>query len=193
MSQEPFGSIESAELTDGVVRLRPLRVTDAPQLVKSVDARMIAFTHIPVNDPGDYTITYAVKHIEGLIRAEGTVAWALTEPDNTGDRYCGSIEFRQNPSGRNPFEGELGYNTAPWARNRGLQGRGVRLATKHLFQQGIHRVVIKARVDNMASRWVAERADFAFEGFARDAEHLRDEFYDLAVYSALPTDPAYRT
>ena len=190
MTSSATNPIEAVALSDDVLTLRPLRNTDAKDLSKSVDARMVEFTRVPVSSPRDYTIEMAEEFINYLNNRHGSVAWALTEPINSGDRYCGSIEFRVDPI--NSHTGSLGYNSAPWARGRGLQSRAVRLVAGYLFEAGFHRVEMRARVDNVASRWVAEKAHLTFEGFARGAERSRDEYHDLAVYSALATDPAYR-
>lgn len=190
MAKSPANSLHATELSDEVIRLRPLEITDARDLSKSVDARMVEFTRVPVASPSDYTVEMAEEFIAYLNNHEHAVAWALTEPLNSGDRYCGNIEFRVDPI--NPHTGSLGYNSAPWARGRGLQSRAVRLATRYLFELEFHRVELRARVDNHASRWVAEKAQFTFEGYARGAEFSRGEYHDLAVYSALATDPAFR-
>ena len=64
----------------------------------------------------------------------------------------------------------------------------MRAVTQHAHEAGIHRVELRAAVDNHASRRVAERAGFRLEGICRDAELLRGEYNDLAVYSHLATD-----
>jgi len=62
----------------------------------------------------------------------------------------------------------------------------VQAALNHAFNTlNLHRIVIKAGVDNQSSRAVPERLGFHFEGIARDAEWLHDQFIDFAVYSML--------
>jgi ribosomal-protein-serine acetyltransferase len=50
---------------------------------------------------------------------------------------------------------------------------------------GLHRVEIRATVENERSRALIERVGFTFEGVAREAFRLGDAFRDDAVYSML--------
>ena len=49
----------------------------------------------------------------------------------------------------------------------------------------LHRIEIRAAVENDASRRIPERLGFKEEGIARDSEWLYDHFVDHAVYSIL--------
>lgn len=66
--------------------------------------------------------------------------------------------------------------------------RAVRLVSEHAFAHGFHRLVIRAAVDNAASRQVAEQAGYTFEGVNRGGELLHGEFIDLAQYARLAGD-----
>lgn len=81
-------------------------------------------------------------------------------------RYCGNIALRV---AEEQAAGELGYCTAPWARGRGLTTRAVRLVTDHAFAHGLRELVLRAAVDNAASRRVAEAAGFTFVDETPDA------------------------
>ena len=50
---------------------------------------------------------------------------------------------------------------------------------------GVHRVVIRAGVENVRSRAIAERLGFTMEGVARGEGRGSGGFYDLAVYAIL--------
>ncbi|OFS27112.1 hypothetical protein HMPREF3162_02765 [Brevibacterium sp. HMSC07C04] len=76
--------------------------------------------------------------------------------------------------------------TAPWARGQGFMTAAVRLVTDFAFARGAQRVEICVHPDNAASRRVAEKAGFRFEGMRRNGEILRGEVRDLAVYSTIP-------
>ena len=140
MSTAPEDSIRIATLKEDIVLLRPMKAGDAEDLVKSVDARMIEFTTLPVSRPQEYTLPMAEEFISRGKAEKGVLRWALTEPAKFGNRYCGNIEFRYDSRSHDPHQGSLGYNTSPWARSRGLQSRAVRLVTKYLFSQGFHRI-----------------------------------------------------
>lgn len=88
---------------------------------------------------------------------------------------------------------EIGYWIRAAHEGRGHVTRGVRALTDLAFREwGVHRVAIRAGVDNVRSRAVPERLGFTFEGVARGEGKGLDGFYDLAVYAVLedewPTD-----
>jgi ribosomal-protein-serine acetyltransferase len=93
--------------------------------------------------------------------------------------------------------GVIGYHTIDWANRRtalgywlsssyqghGIMTRAVRAMTSHAFGAlSLHRMEIRAALENKRSRGVAERSGFKFEGTCRGAEWLHDRFVDHAVY-----------
>lgn len=72
-----------------------------------------------------------------------------------------------------------------------LSGNGIMTYAVHkLLQHGfthmdLNRIQIRASVNNLKSRNLAERLGFKLEGIERDGELLSDGFTDLAVYSML--------
>ena len=124
-----------------------------------------------------------IKQLREDVRATSTDAhWAIV----IEARYCGNVELRANDA--NPYTGELGYSTAPWARGRGVMTNAVALLTECALDHGLHRLEIKAAPSNPASCRVAQRCGYTYEGILRDAQYLRGAFNDLAVYSRLATD-----
>lgn len=147
----------------------------ADDILESVEDELtVRFTHVPH--------PYTQDHLRSFMDAPptGVTRWVIV----VEGRYAGNIEMRQQSG----HEAKLGYTAAPWARGRGVMADAVRAVTQHAHEAGIHRVELRAAVDNHASRRVAERAGFTFEGIYRDAELLRGEYNDLAVYSHLATD-----
>jgi ribosomal-protein-serine acetyltransferase len=99
--------------------------------------------------------------------------------------------------------GVIGYHTIDWANRRtalgywlsasfqghGIMTRAVRAMTTHAFTAlSLHRMEIRAAVDNKRSRTVAERAGYRHEGVCRGAEWLHDRFVDHAVYGVTAPD-----
>lgn len=83
----------------------------------------------------------------------------------------------------------LGYWLAAPFQGRGLMTRAVRALTTHAFVAlGLHRLEIRAGVENHRSRQVAERAGYKLEGVARGNEWMHDRFIDHAVYAVLATE-----
>lgn len=69
---------------------------------------------------------------------------------------------------------------------RGIMTSAVHQLLEHGFKQmDLNRIQIRASVNNLQSRRLAERLGFTFEGIERDGELLLDGFTDLAVYSML--------
>lgn len=84
---------------------------------------------------------------------------------------------------------EIGYWLSEPAQGRGLVTRSCRAALKYTFEsRGVNRVQIRAAVDNVKSRAVAERLGFTFEGVQRQAILVNGRFQDLAVYSMLASE-----
>jgi len=82
--------------------------------------------------------------------------------------------------------GEIGYwNRAPF-EGRGLITRAAREFTRLAFEHvGLNRVVIRAGVDNVRSRAVAERLGYVEESVERGGGRGLDGYYDIVVYSML--------
>jgi ribosomal-protein-serine acetyltransferase len=83
----------------------------------------------------------------------------------------------------------IGYWLSPDARGNGVVTRAVERLTLHAFARlDIHRLEIRAVVENRPSRAVAERAGYVFEGVLRDAELLHGTYRDLALYAMLAVE-----
>ena len=89
---------------------------------------------------------------------------------------------------RSASRGELGYWVGRDFEGRGLVTRACRALIDHGFGLGLHRLFIRAGVENARSRAVAERLGFTFEGVHRGEGRGTGGFYDLAVYGLLEDD-----
>lgn len=84
---------------------------------------------------------------------------------------------------------EMGYWLDPGARGRGLITRAARTLVAHAFGElELHRLEIRCVVENTASRAVAERLAFHFEGVLAQAYFLHGEFRNLALYASVATE-----
>jgi RimJ/RimL family protein N-acetyltransferase len=167
-------------LSDGVVALRPWREDDAPALVSCLDGDWeIARWLDQVPKP------YSVEHALGYIRAEGEEKYAVTGAAD--GEVLGSIGLTWSPT-RDVVE--IGYWTRASARGRGLTTRALALAARHAVESGAARVQLRADVENVPSRRVAEKAGFTLEGVLRSA-HWNPRLgrrQDWAMYSLLPDE-----
>ena len=55
-------------------------------------------------------------------------------------------------------------------------------------EEGVHRVVLRAAVDNAASNVIAERLGFTFEGIARAEGLARGTWLDMNRWAILDTE-----
>ena len=80
----------------------------------------------------------------------------------------------------------IGYWLAEDFQGHGLMTRSVARLVDYLFDAvKLHRVEIRAAVENRASRAIPERLGFTQEGIARESEWLYDHFVNHAVYALL--------
>lgn len=174
-------------LSDGVVTLRGWRAEDAPDVARACDDPLTA-RWLPVPQP--YTLHdgtwYVTDHIPGAW-AEGTAAELAVVDDQTGE-LLGAMGLKL-PNRHLGF-GEVGYWTAPWARGRGVAGRGAALMARWgLDVLGLHRVELLADVDNVASQRAAEKGGFQREGVARRSRLDRDRIArDMVLFSLVAED-----
>jgi ribosomal-protein-serine acetyltransferase len=80
----------------------------------------------------------------------------------------------------------IGYWLGAEYQGRGIMTNAVQAFVQYCFQeQKFHRVEIRAAVENIASRAVAERAGFLQEGVLRAAEFVQEKYLDIVVYSKI--------
>jgi ribosomal-protein-serine acetyltransferase len=87
----------------------------------------------------------------------------------------------------------VGYWLAADARGRGTMTKAVFAFLGYAFDVWeLHRVEIRAAVDNAPSRAIPERLGFREEGVLRQAQRVGDRWLDLVVYAMLAPDWAAR-
>jgi ribosomal-protein-serine acetyltransferase len=80
----------------------------------------------------------------------------------------------------------IGYWLAQSAQGRGTMTCAVKALVDHAFKVwGLHRVEIRAAVDNTRSRAIPERLGFIQDGVLRAAERIGDRYADQVVYARL--------
>lgn len=84
---------------------------------------------------------------------------------------------------------EISYAVAPDARGFGMAAEAVdALAIALILEHGFHRVELRVAPGNVASRRVAEKAGFTYEGLLRDAGYVYSGRVDLQVWSLVAAD-----
>jgi RimJ/RimL family protein N-acetyltransferase len=171
-------------LDDGVVRLTAFSLRDVDPLVNANrDPDMALRFDFPRGPPDPAAARAAIRRWQRGWRTRRLVAFAVR--DTSSMRLIGGCELRMKADGI----ANVSYFTVPAERGRGIATRAVRLASAFAFQQlGVERLEIKAETDNVASRTVAERAGYMFEGILRAAGSYRRGRRDLTLYSRLRTE-----
>ena len=82
--------------------------------------------------------------------------------------------------------GEIGYWLAEAMQGRGIATRACEALLDHAFRsRGLHRVLIRAALENRRSRAIPERLGFVLEGTERESLYANGRHHDTAVYSML--------
>jgi len=82
--------------------------------------------------------------------------------------------------------GEIGYWIGSGHEGKGIVTRAARsLIDIGFAERGLHRIVIRAGVENLRSRAIPERLGFTREGVLRGEGRGSGGFYDLVVYGLL--------
>jgi RimJ/RimL family protein N-acetyltransferase len=179
--------LEPAEIVAGRLQLRPMLPTDVDAVYTACqDPDMQRWTRVPV--------PYGRHHAEEFVAANSVEGWgtgagrsyAVTDA-TTGELLgtVGLVEFDVQHS-----TAEVGYWVAPEARGCGVATQATLALARWCFGAlGIGRLQWTAEVGNAASRRVAEKAGFTFEGILRDRLRGRDgSRSDAWVASLLPGD-----
>ena len=172
-------------LTDGRVRLRPIRDDDLPRLMEDgSDTTTARWVNVAV----PYTEEAARKEL-----AEMKACWddpslplALVIADAASDRYCGVILLLRN---RPASIMEVGYGVHPAARRQGFGAAAVRLIVPWAFSAlGVERLEARTDPENIASQRALARAGFTREGLERRSRSVQGERRDMICWSLLPAD-----
>ncbi|SCE71343.1 GNAT family N-acetyltransferase [Micromonospora mirobrigensis] len=169
---------------DTELRLRPMEEGDLDDIVATCqDPDTVRWTSVPhPYQPGD-----ALGYLAFVRQtwARGTSGcFVIAGPD---DRFAGTIDLRLQPT--DPLLADVGFMTAPYARGRGWMPAAVAAAAAWGFTTlGLARIEWRANVGNTASRRVAEKAGFTFEGTTRGGLTHRGKRVDTWLAALLAED-----
>ena len=174
-------------LTDGTVTLRAHTRDDVePLYEQALDPVMIRWTGVPVPSTRQTAREFATQRVPDGWRSDREWAFAVDAADD-GDtqRFLGTVSLRNLGEGR----AEVAYGAHPWGRGRGHVVRALRLLLDWAFaERGLRTVVWWANRGNWASRKVAWRLGFSFDGTVRRWLPQRGQLYDGWVGTLLATD-----
>ena len=148
------------------------------------DPGVLRFTRVPDPPPADFVRRWFERYEQG--RAEGTKeGFAIVDEDGAflGLALAPEIDAESRTA-------ELGYMVSPGARGRGVASEAVRQLTEWAFEErGLLRLVLYISVENTASKGVARRCGYVYEGTLRSDYVKPGLREDIEIWSRLPDDP----
>lgn len=164
--------------SDGAISLRPWSEADVDEMVACLDGDEEISRWLE-QIPQPYTAADAQAF---LSRTDETTFAVVDAEDGS---VLGGIGLKWNDA---HDVAEIGYWARLEARGRGVTTRAVKLASSLAFEEGAARVQLRADVENVSSRRVAEKAGFTAEGVLREA-HWNPRLgrrQSWVMYSVLP-------
>jgi RimJ/RimL family protein N-acetyltransferase len=164
-------------LSDGDVTLRAPETGDLQGAWEQCqDPLHQLWTTAPVPYTREDARTFLGHIIPAGWETEREWAFVVQATDDEGvDRFAGSVSLRNLGDGR----AEIAYGSHPWVRGRGVIERSLRLLLDWGFaERDLQSVVWLARRGNWASRRLAWRLGFDFEGTLRDWLPTREGLVD---------------
>ena len=128
-----------------------------------------------VSDFKDY-----IKNCEDLYKEKREVSFVII----SGKEAVGRIGLHHmNYQNKNAA---IGYWLTKEAEGKGVITRSCKKLISFGFHElGLHRIEIKAAVNNLKSQAIPQKLNFKKEGILRGAEFVNGNFLDLALYSML--------
>lgn len=182
-----MSSSEGLSLPDGC-GLRELSEADADELhalIESNRTRLEKWIQWAQDQTRSETLAFIRRAREKTLDGSGLHRCILVD-----GRIAGVVSLSVDAANDSAA---VGYWLDGSCEGRGLATAAVATLVDHAFERWrLHRVEIRAEVENRPSRAVAERLGFQFEGIMRQAYRIGERYSDDAVYSMLASDPARR-
>jgi len=189
--------MERETITAGEINLRPFVEEDIPWVYAvSLDPAVQRFVEIP--------LPYRIEHAEHFVREMAIAGWDRRErAEFVVERALDGERLGRVGLGLDRFAGagrvgtdeerlggaQVGYWMDPSARGHGVATAAVRALCEWAFDRlGLSVIEWRAEVGNAASRRVAEKAGFRFEGVLRRRLVHRGRRVDAWVGSLLAED-----
>ncbi|MEV0268686.1 GNAT family protein [Hamadaea sp. NPDC050747] len=167
-----------------MLRAAEMRDVDAI-LTACTDPESQRWTTLTPGYDRDRAIGFITGYAPGWWAGAKGAAWVIADADGA---YAGQIDLRVLAD---PQIADVGFLTGPAARGKGYMTAALRTAAAYgLLHLGLERVEWKAHVGNVASRRVAEKAGFTFEGTLRAYGSKDGRRVDEWIASLLPADLA---
>ena len=160
----------------------------AAMVEQSRDPVMIRWTTVP-NPPGGYQLRDAEEFLAVIASgwtSGNRLGWTIEGQRGTTRGFCGSIDLRLEGEGI----AEVGFGLHPEARGRSMMTAALQLVCDYGFQvAGLRVIRWRAVVGNWASRRVAAKVGFVFDGTIRRLLAHRGELLDGWMATLTAEDP----
>lgn len=174
-------------LTDGIVTLRAHTAADVPGVYEQcLDPVSQEWTTVPVPYSLEDARGFVARVVPAGWRDDSEWAFAIEAEDDSGTpRFAGTLSLRNEGE----LRAEVAYGSHAWARGRGIMLRALNLLLDWGFEeQGLKTVIWWANKGNWASRKLAWRLGFSFDGMVRSWLPQRGELLDAWVGVLLAGD-----
>jgi ribosomal-protein-alanine N-acetyltransferase len=181
-----------AEIRDGFVTLRPLRMRDASAWM---DCRrrnvewLRPWEATPPNGPSMFGTSASVfTAMTRRLRTEARRGRALPFAVLVDGRFAGQLNIAGIVRG-SLDSAHIGYWVDQRVAGRGVMPTAVALAVDHAFGPvGLHRIEVNIRPENVASRRVVEKLGFRLEGTRERFLHISGEWRDHLTFALVRED-----
>ena len=166
--------------------LKPLELGDANALYEMIDKsreHLRTYLHfVDMTKSAADTKAFVEQTVRSNAEQNTFVAVILVD-----DQVAGLVGYNQiNWTNQNA---EIGYWLgAPFVR-KGVMSKATRVLVDYGFNHfGLNRIELRAAKENLASRGVAEKLNFVYEGTKRQCEWVNDRFVDHVIYGMLKSE-----
>jgi ribosomal-protein-alanine N-acetyltransferase len=172
------------ELTDGLVTLREVRISDAPSLVAMLSTDEVRrYMNPPPSDVAGFERFIARAQAE---RSAGSHVCFAVVP-KAYDASIGIFQARQLDAAFTIGEWGAALGSQFWGT--GVFEAGARLMINFLFEEvGLHRLEARAAVQNGRANGAARKMGAVPEGVARQRMMCRGRYHDQLMWSILADD-----
>lgn len=170
-------------IVDHNIKLEPTNELQAPQLFAAIDNNRIHLSRFlpwvadmqTVADLKEY-----LKNAEILCQQKKEASFAIIFEGVAVGRIGLHHLNMQNKMGA------IGYWLNKDAQGKGIMLKSCKAVINYGFRDlGLHRIEIKAAVNNLKSQAIPVKLNFVAEGTLRQAEFVNNQFLDLFLYSMI--------
>lgn len=168
-------------IVNAEIRLRELKEKDAAPIFQTIDnertylGQWLPFVELTKD------ISFTQRFIENYLNDSNADLTCCILYKN---KFVGLIGLKDTDYENRKTE--IGYWISESFQGKGIVSLSCYRLIQHCFENiHLNRIQIKAAVENIKSRAIAERLGFKLEGIERDGELHSRGFTDLAIYSLL--------